>query len=131
MFFFYSLVLFWNLLPHRLTSSICFFKLHFSNLGLSFAQKWKREVFIHSTNSKIAPPLILPSTNNKRLKEMYTISVCRTHPPMKNIVIDYPFVYQQRKLSHGKIFFRRKSTGNGTRTKQRTSNATRAGFLLR
>ena len=114
------------------TSSIFFFKLHFSNLVLSFAQKWKREVFIHSTNSKIAPSLILPQVQTTKgwSKCIQSPRVGLIHP-WKSIVINCLFVYQQRKLSHEKIFFRRKSTGNGTRTKQRTSNATRAGFLLR
>ena len=82
-FFLLFLSFIWYLLPHWLTSSIFFFKLHFSNLVLSFAQKWKKGLypFHEQQNCPLAYPS--PSTNNKRLKEMYTISACRTHPPMK------------------------------------------------
>ena len=83
MFFLLFLSFIWYLLPHRLTFSIFFFKLQFSNLVLSFAQKWKRGLypFHEQQNCPLAYPS--PSTNNKRLREMYTISVCRTHPPIK------------------------------------------------
>ena len=81
--------------------------------------------------AKLPPRLSFQVQTTKGWRKCIQFSCVGLIYPWESNVINCPFVYPQRKLSHEKIFFRRKSTGNGTRTKQRTSNATRAGFLLR